>query len=87
MSEHEIHIGDVIPLNERSGNIVRVSVKHWKIARAAFAEASGMLVNRQEELFDAVRECHPELAEFDLTIEHHPEQIVVMSRRNKDNRI
>lgn len=80
----KVQTGDVIQIDETHHNAIEQLTEKLKVAKHAFAEASQMVKESQEMLWQFVRELHPETENVECSINHKSKQITILSTIKRD---
>ena len=74
-----IKLGDVIKLDDMA-IVMKDFYNVLKVAHAAFFAASSQIARIKQEMFDAIREQHPELSEFEFSVSQADFYAVIIKR-------
>ena len=76
-----MQIGDRIEFNEQARNISVDKKKALELAYVAFQHATWLITAARKELFEAMEEIYPELEDWQFTVRHEEEEIIVTGRK------
>jgi cytidylate kinase len=79
----DLKLGSKVELSENAKNILEALNYPLQTAGFTFRESARMLREVRIEMFDAVREIHPQLDDFEFTIDHRGKTITITSHRRE----
>jgi len=74
-----MEVGDVIKPNDRLEVVLPLLIEQSKTAQSAFRLAAHMVKEADRQLFEKIRECHPELEDYEFTVRYDQRDIVIWS--------